>query len=290
MHIRCMSSALPNLLALYRRSPVLIRCAATNIALLVIALIGLAIDHRVVTDAPAWLKPAKFSVSVSVFLVFVAWMVYELPATAGLKRATALISWILTVEVVLITVQAARGTTSHFNVDTPLDAAVFSSMGIGIAITWLSTMFILWTHWRTPSTDRAMALAFRLGLALNILGAGVGWRMTAPSADQVQAIQRGVRPRVAGAHTVGGKDGGPGLLLTHWSTLHGDLRVSHFVGMHALQLLPLLLLGVRAMRRRDNDSVERSVLLGAATLCALAFVATLLQALRGLPLLALPGG
>lgn len=284
-----MSSTLPKLSTLYRRSPVLIRCAAANIALLMIALIGLAVDHRVVTDAPAWLKPVKFSVSVPVFLVFLAWMVHELPATAGIKRASALISWILTVEVALIMVQAARGTTSHFNVDTPLDAAVFSSMGSGIAITWLSTMFILWTHWRSPATDRALAMAFRLGLALNILGAGVGWRMTTPSAEQVQAMQRGERPMVAGAHTVGGKDGGPGLPLTHWSTEHGDLRVSHFLGMHALQLLPLLLLGLRAVRRRDNDGVEQAVLLAATTVCALAFVATLVQALRGIPLLSLPG-
>jgi hypothetical protein len=268
-------------------SPVLARTSVICLMLFGVALIGLLLDHREITGVPAWLKPAKFGASGVIYLVTLAWLAREIPRTRLLRAATWLIGWILVAEIIVIDVQSARGTTSHFNVDSPLDIALFSAMGIGIAAVWVMSMVLLWLHLRTPAADRSMALALRIGLALNILGAGVGWTMTQPRPAQLAAMKRGERPFIAGSHTIGAADGGPGIPLTHWSRDHGDLRIPHFLGMHALQLLPLLLLGIRRLRTRRDDGVESTVILFAGSVCAIIFVAALTQALAGHPLIPL---
>jgi hypothetical protein len=270
-------------------SPIMIRGAAVCVALLAVALLGLIVDPRVITNAPAWLKPAKFSVSGAVYLATLAFMVKDMPRRRLLRVATFLISTIIVLETILIFVQAARGTTSHFNADTPLDLAIFSSMGLGIATVWIMSGVLLVLHLRAPATDRAMATALRLGLVLNILGAGVGWRMTQPSAEQTASLSKGAHPMILGAHTVGAPDGGPSIPVIRWSATHGDLRIPHFLGMHSLQLLPLLLLGLRRVRTVRDDSTERSTVVLAASVCAGIFGAALVQALNGQPLIHLAG-
>lgn len=272
---------------MYSWSPVMIRMAAVCLAFFGVALAGLIVDDRLITGVPAWLKPAKFGASGAIYLVTMTWMVRDLPRTRRVRVATWLIAWILALETAVIALQAARGTTSHFNIDTPLDAVIYSSMGVGIATLWILSAMLLWLHLRTPATDRNMALALRIGLALNIAGSGVGWTMTQPRTEQFAAMKRGERPFLAGSHTVGAPDGGPAVPLIKWSRTHGDLRIPHFVGMHAWQLLPLLLLGIRRVRSATDDGVERTVILFASTACAALFIAALIQALAGHPLVPL---
>ena len=88
-----------------------------------------------------------------------------------------------------------------------------------------------------------------------------------------------------GGHTVGAPDGGPGLPITDWSTLHGDLRIGHFVGLHALQLLPIL--AFLLLRVPGLAAVTRTRLLAVAGsgYAGLLLLVTW-QALRGQALLA----
>ena len=182
---------------------------------------GLFLDPRTILGVPAWLKPLKFFLSAGLY----AWTLDRLltfvePVKARLlERVNASC---LGLELVLITLQAARGTTSHFNQSTLLDGLIFSLMGLGIAVVWLASLAL--ASWARPS-EPALRSAVRWGIGVSFLGMAVGWLMVALH-----------------GHTVGAPDGGPGLPLVNWSLEHGDLRVAHFVGLHALQVTLLVAL------------------------------------------------
>lgn len=201
---------------------------------LIFFLAGLALDPRTVGGAPVWLKPAKFAISGALYCFTLAWYFRSLENYPHLRRIVGWITALVIVgEVAIIALQAARGVASHFNVSTPLDAALFGAMGIGILTAWIASIAILVALWRQPFADPAKGWSLRFGMAITVLGTGLGGVMTVPAPGQVQHGR-------SGSHTVGAPDGGPGLPGVGWSTEHGDLRVPHFFGMHALQILPLL--------------------------------------------------
>lgn len=247
------------------------------------------VDPRVIEGAPAWLKPLKFAVSTGIYSITLAWILRFLPAWPRLARRVALITaGVFVVEVALIAVQAARGTISHFNTGSATDGAIFSVMGLAIFTQTVAAVAVAVALWRQRFTDRAMGWALRLGMTLAVVGASVGGMMTQPTAAQLaQARETGQLPR-SGAHTVGGPDGGPGLPGTGWSTAHGDLRAPHFVGLHAIQALPLVALLV-ARRRRGREPVGVWTVIGAAVSYGALFVFLLAQALFGQSLIAPTG-
>jgi hypothetical protein len=107
----------------------------------------------------------------------------------------------------------------------------------------------------------------------------MGGLMTRPTGDQLAAARATHVMPGAGAHTVGAADGGPGLPGTGWSREHGDLRVPHFLGLHAVQILPLLALLVG--RRVASAARRRHAVLVVAVSYAMLFVILLAQALGG---------
>ena len=265
---------------LWRGSAPLTAAGLLMVAALAAAVIGLAIDPRIVTGAPVWLKPAKFAVSNAVYMFTLAWIFTVIPEWTRTRR---LVGWItaviLVLETAIIGLQAYRGTTSHFNVATLFDGLLFGVMGVGILVWTLSTIVVAVALWRHQLQDRALGWALRLGMTITIVGAMSGGLMTKPTRQQLDAAQAGQRMAIAGAHTVGAPDGGPGLIGTGWSTEHGDLRVPHFLGLHALQLLPIV--SLLLARRRMSDAVRVRLTIVAAASYASLFAILLSQALRG---------
>lgn len=258
--------------------PLMLLVAAMAV-LTVVAAIGAVADPRVLTGAPAWLKPLKFAISFVLYGVTLAWMLSLLPSRSRLaERSATVIVAVAVVEMVVIVAQVVRGTTSHFNGTTPLNGVLFAVMGTAIMVLFLAQVVLAVVLLRRRTPDRAGGYAVRLGLGVSLLGMLVAIPM-------VTQRPAGAPAGITGAHSVGVPDGGPGLPLLGWSTTGGDLRVGHFVGLHALQALPLLaiLLDRFLGTRLDEMTRARLVLVGGAAYAALTLLLTW-QALRGQPL------
>ena len=264
---------------LWGGSPVLTATGLFMAGVLVASLIGLFVDPRVITGMPAWLKPAKFAVSTTIYMFTLAWIFTLLPAW---PRTRQIVGWVTAVifvlEVGIIDTQAWRGTTSHFNVGTVLDGVLFGVMGSAIVLQTLTSIAVAVAAWRQRFADRALGWALRLGLVITIVGASTGGFMTRPTSAQLAEARATGRIAIAGGHTVGAPDGGPGLPGTGWSLEHGDIRLPHFVGLHAMQILPLLAL---MLRRRAPETARVRVMMVAAASYVSIFAILLWQALRG---------
>ncbi|RIV23970.1 hypothetical protein DYU11_13485 [Fibrisoma montanum] len=225
-----------------------------------LCLVCIRFTHTQVLGINAWYKPMKFFLATGIFVWTMAWFMQYL----GNSRAVVWYSWglivLFTFEDLFIALQAARGQLSHFNVSTPLFATLYGLMAaaaVGISL-WTAYIALLFFQQDLPDLPRAYLWGIRLGLLLFIVfsmqGLSMGSRLT---------------------HTIGGADGSPGLPVVNWSRRYGDLRIAHFLGMHALQILPLLSFYVL-------KSVRATVI--AALLYALVTTFVFWQAMQGRPL------
>src|SRR5580658_7603989 len=139
---------------------------------LAIAAVGLFVDPLLIMGSPAWLKPAKFALSIAVYVFTLAWT---------------------------------------FTFSTPLNAALFAVMGTAIVLQTVTSIAIAIALWRQEFEDHALGWALRLGMIITIVGAFSGGLMTHPTADQLAAAHAGQAMPVIGAHTVGAPDGGAGI-------------------------------------------------------------------------------
>lgn len=252
--------------------PVLAWVAAAHLLVGVVCLLALVRDAAPVLGVHPALKPMKFGFSIAVFLASMALVVPALSLGAGARRA---IAWTLALTMIAemgpIAVQALRGTTSHFNLATRLDGALWRIMGSAIVVmtvTMAGVAVIASVRTLNGPTgaplDPLLATAWRAGLWLFLLAAFSGFSMGGRS-----------------KHSVGGDDGGAGLPLVNWSATHGDLRVSHFVSMHALQVVPLIAAVVGWLP--IASAARWTVLIVAIAIHVLIAVWTLLQAFAARP-------
>lgn len=271
----------------------LVGFATVMAVLAVVAAIGVIFDDRTLVNASIWLKPFKFTISMGLYAVTLAWMISLLPKARrwGWWLGT-LVTAGLAVDMVLIFWQPVfRVRQLHFNSADALDRLLSQEiLPMATYLAWtaslvLALMLVLQKAQGQKMEDKAQAAAVRIGLSVALLGLALGMLMFMPTPDQQGLIDAGTKPTIVGAHSVGVPDGGPGLPLLGWSTVGGDLRIPHFVGMHALQLLPLLAMLLAALSGRFpvlRDPLARRRLIRVGGVGYLGLIAILTwQALRG---------
>ena len=252
-----------------RRDRLLAATGWLNLALFVVMLAVALFDTRTVMGVNPWIKPMKFALSIAIFVWTIAWFRPYLGGGAKAGRAVSLaIAVSLAGEIACITVQAARGTTSHYNTTTPFNAAVFAVMAalIFVNTTAIATVLALMTRPARPLPP-AYAWGVRLGLAAIFLGSLEGAVMIFHN-----------------AHTVGLPDGGSGLFFLNWSTRAGDLRIAHFLGMHALQILPLVGYATGRWAPAVPERQQIGVVVAFGITYAMAVAWTFSRARAGMPL------
>lgn len=245
--------------------PLMIAGFVSFVCFAALAIVSL-FDPTEILGINRWIKPMKFFVSIAIFVWTSAVYLHFLK---DYKNAARFISWgmilIFLVEMIIIVAQAARGTTSHFNTGTPLDGMLFAIMGLAIALNTLLAAYLLFLYFKAGiDLPESIVWGMRLGIILFLASSFEGAYMSAHL-----------------SHAVGVRDGGEGLPLVNWSTKGGDLRVAHFVGMHALQAVPFF---AYTMERYKVGSATLWTFVFAALYFA-AFTFVFVQALFGRPFL-----
>lgn len=257
--------------AVRRRDPVLAGFGLVLLALAVVLGVAGALDARQLHGEDVWAKPVKFLLSVGLFALTSAWFIGDLPEARRRAAPIRTARWTIigagAFELVYIIWQAALGQPSHFNESTPFLTVMFALMGIGaVALTATALPLAREIARHGTGLSPALRLAIVLGLVLTfVLGVGAGIAISAYGGPVV------------------GADRGPGLPLLGWSTTGGDLRVPHFLGIHAQQLLPLAGAGLAAAwPRRARPAVWL-----VSALYVLVTLAAFAQAMAGRPLIGL---
>ncbi len=246
--------------------------AAYGLLLVVLTPLMLALqqfDLRTFDGGDVWIKPTKFVFSIAVFALTAAWFFgYVRPDRRSAWNMRAIVAIIVAAgsfEIFYIAWQAGHGLASHFNKSSVFYEVMYALMGLGAVSMVATTPLLAWEIWRRPAPglqpDYRAAVVIGLVLCF-VLGGGFGIYMSQQPGHAVGLI--GGRAPIFG-----------------WNRAGGDLRIAHFLGIHAEQAIPLLgwLLGGASPRLR------RPALIGGSLAYSVLAIALFIQAIEGHPLL-----
>jgi hypothetical protein len=252
---------------------------------LLVSILGIITDDRILQYVPIWLKPFKFSVSSVIFIGSILYFLKYISNQKFIYLTNKIVSYGLMIELLIIFFQAFRGRMSHFNNQTFEDMILFQIMAITIVCVWLGFGVYAWKLFK--STEYGNDIVFKgiqVGAIITFLTMPFAFTMPQPSKTQLQEIIKNKSQigLVVGSHTVDEKDPSQTYPLTGWAKTGGDLRIAHFLGLHALQILPILSFLLTGMNL--SISYKKRILSTTGLFYLLLVVVVLVKALKGVPI------
>ena len=181
------------------------------------------VDPRELQGAYVWTKPAKFFFSVGIYFWTMGWLMDYLDHEKFVKRTSWSIWVLMLVELSIITYQASIGKLSHFNISSLMDDILFQIMGVAIFLNSVLVFLVFLKFLKINNLPSGYLMGIKIGMVIFLIAGFEGFAMAANL-----------------KHTIGAEDGQEGLPFLGWAKVYGDLRIFHFLGLHALQVLPIV--------------------------------------------------
>ena len=210
---------------LYKRNSLLFWMGWIHFVMFFFCIGLLSFNHNLIGGESAWAKPARYYISSGISIWTFGWFIYHINSKTQIKVLSWLIATTLFLETTVIFIQSYRGVPSHFNITNPFNA-MMNSLLLSVMLIFLiavSYLTLIFFKQKKMPISQHYTWGLRMGL-LNFLIFSF----------------TGIIMYVRMSHSIGGNGNNTGIMLFNWSLKHGDLRIAHFMGVHALQIIPLL--------------------------------------------------
>jgi len=193
--------------------------------------------------AVSWRKPVVFGMSFGILAWSAVWVMRQLPVRRWGWLPAAVLGGGSIVEVLAITMQRWRGEPSHFSYRTSFDAAVWAVMSSAIILVTLAlAVLLVWSLVQSRGTPAARIAAV-LGLSSMMVSGYIGADMAAAGEAAAAATGQAPASIMFGAA--------------------GSAKLAHALGMHGLQVLGVLTIGLGLRPPPTRTQVGLMILAGA---------------------------
>ena len=224
--------------ALSRTSQVVVIYAALMVLALGVTFLISIDDPQTLRGVGIWAKPMKFMAATALFALTTVWLVQLVDGRIDQQPVFKWIACLIVVtslfEVGYITYQATQAEASHYNTSDPVRAALYGLMALAAVGLTASQAWLAWVVWRSRPQGPLSVMTLSVLIALLFTFA----------LSTISGFMLGSNQPPAGA----------GMPITGWH-LHQDIRPSHFLAVHAQQLIPILGLVAVSVFGRFSKSV-----------------------------------